>query len=309
MRLDLDAFRYWLQGKFWADLWNEINEDNCWGMAAQLSYYFLLAFFPFLLFLSALISFIPVDPDLLNKILSELSNFLPTSTYLLIEEIVTELVGSQDQGVLTLGIMMALWSASLAFNGMVSLFNNAYEVRDNRSYFHVRGLSILVTLIFSTFVLSSGILLFFGDWLIGFITTSPVVKMAYTALRWGLIFLALNIAIQIVYFALPARRLPWRTLSPGSVFATVGGIIGSLGFSYYVNHFGDYQKLYGGLGALIVLMVWFYICSLFLVIGGEMDSEIYRFRRRERGEISREEASKEPDPLESLSPPLRSHKS
>src|SRR5690606_7709851 len=158
MRLDLDAFRYWLQGKFWADLWNEINEDNCWGMAAQLSYYFLLAFFPFLLFLSALISFIPVDPDLLNKILSELSNFLPTSTYLLIEEIVTELVGSQDQGVLTLGIMMALWSASLAFNGMVSLFNNAYAVRDNRSYFHVRGLSILVTLIFSTFVLSSGIL-------------------------------------------------------------------------------------------------------------------------------------------------------
>src|SRR5690606_39472261 len=91
-----------------------------------------------------------------NMILSELSSFLPTSTYLLIEEIVTELVGSQDQGVLTLGIMMALWSASLAFNGMVSLFNNAYEVRDNRSYFHVRGLSILVTLIFSTFVLSSG---------------------------------------------------------------------------------------------------------------------------------------------------------
>lgn len=305
MRLDLDAFRYWLRGKFWAELWKEINEDNCWGMAAQLSYYFLLAFFPFLLFLSALIGFISVDPNLLNKILSELSNFLPTSTYLLIEEIVTDLVGSQDQGVLTLGILLALWAASLAFNGMVSLFNNAYQVKDARSYVHVRALSILVTLIFSTFVLTSGILLFFGDWLIGLITTNPAVRMVYTALRWGLIFLALNVAIQIVYFALPARRVPWRTISPGSIFATVGGIIGSLGFRYYVNHFGGYQKLYGGLGALIVLMIWFYICSLVLVVGGEIDSEIYRIRRREKGEIPRddEEDAKEENPRKVISRP------
>lgn len=293
MRLDLGAFRYWLQGRFWVELWTEINEDNCWGMAAQLSYYFLLAFFPFLLFLSALIGFIPVEPDLLNKILSELSNFLPTSTYLLIEEIVTDLVGSQDQGVLTLGIALALWAASLAFNGMVSLFNHAYEVKDTRSYLHVRALSILVTLVFSTFVLTSGVLLFFGDWLINLITTHSAVRMAYTVLRWGLIFLAVNVAIQIVYFALPARRLPWRTISPGSIFATVGGIIGSVGFRYYVNQFGGYQKLYGGLGALIVLMIWFYICSLFLVVGGEIDSEVFRIRRRKAGEVPKKDRQKD----------------
>lgn len=282
MRFDLPAFRYFLRREFWKGLWKEVNEDDCLGMAAQLSFYFLLAFFPFLIFLSALIGFLDIEPDLLNKILVELYNFLPSRTYEVVREIIENLVQSQDKGVLSLGIVLALWSASLAFNAMVGLLNNAYEVKDTRSYFKTRALSILVTIVVSLFLVASGILLFFGDWLIQLLVQTASLRTVYTVVRWVLIFLLLNVGIQIVYFSLPARRLPWRFLSPGSVAASLGWIFGSLGFTYYVNHFGNYQKLYGSLGAIVVLMLWFYLGSLFLLLGGEIDSEIYRLSRQDK---------------------------
>jgi membrane protein len=287
LRLDLNAFQYLSRGRLWKNLWHEVYKDDCFGMAAQLSFYFLLAFFPFLLFLSALIGFIPIASGFLNNLLYEMQLFLPTTTYNLVVEIVQGLVDSQDQGVLTIGIVLSLWSASLAFNGMVSLLNSAYEVEDSRSYLKTRALSILVTLIVTVFVLISGILLFFGDWLIGQWVQNPWLRFFYTILRWGGIFVLINIGIQFVYFALPAKRLPWKLLSPGSVIASVGWILGSAGFRYYVNHFGDYQQLYGSLGALIVLMIWFYISSLFLLLGGEIDSEIFKLRRSEGYAIER----------------------
>ncbi len=287
LRLDLNAFQYLSRGRLWKNLWHEVYKDDCFGMAAQLSFYFLLAFFPFLLFLSALIGFIPIASGLLNNLLYEMQLFLPTTTYNLVVEIVQGLVDSQDQGVLTIGIVLSLWSASLAFNGMVSLLNSAYEVEDTRSYLKTRALSILVTLIVTVFVLISGILLFFGDWLIGQWVQNPWLRFFYTILRWGGIFVLINIGIQFVFFALPAKRLPWKLLSPGSVIASVGWILGSAGFRYYVNHFGDYQQLYGSLGALIVLMIWFYISSLFLLLGGEIDSEIFKLRRSEGYDIER----------------------
>lgn len=287
MRLDLKSFQYLSRGRLWKNLWHEVYRDDCFGMAAQLSFYFLLAFFPFLLFLSALIGFIPVTSGFLENLLYEMQLFLPTTTYNLVVDIVQGLVDSQDQGVLTIGIVLSLWSASLAFNGMVSLLNSAYEVDDPRSYLKTRALSILVTLIVTIFVLISGILLFFGDWLIGQLVQSAWLRFFYTLLRWGGIFLLINIGIQFVYFALPAKRLPWKLLSPGSVIATVGWILGSVGFRYYVNHFGDYQQLYGSLGALIVLMIWFYISSLLLLLGGEIDSEIYKLRRSEGYAVER----------------------
>lgn len=279
MRVDLKGFRYWASGKFWVALWHEINEDNCWGMAAQLSYYFLLAFFPFLLFLSALIGFIPFGQGFIDNLLFEFNRFLPRNAFNLVETTVNSLLESRDQSVLTLSIIFSLWAASLAFNGMIALLNQSYRVRETRSYLKTRSLSILVTIVVSIFMLISGVLLFFGDYLIAVLFETQAVKSTYTVLRWILIFLLFNFAIHFAFFALPARRLPWRLLSPGSVFASLGFLLGSLGFSQYVNRFGGYQQLYGGLGALIVLMLWFYIVSLFLVVGGEMDSEIFKIRR------------------------------
>lgn len=289
MRVDFDAFRYLADRRFWTDLAREVHEDNCWGMAAQLSYYFLLAFFPFVIFLSALIGFIPLNPGLLNRILAELNLFLPERTYTLVRAIALQLVNAEDAGVLSIGILLALWFASLGFTGMVGLLNRAYDVEETRPYYKVLGICVGVTILVSLFVILSSVLLFFGDALIEFafkhIHLAPFegpIRGLYWLVRWVLIFLFFNVGIQIVYFALPTRRLPWKTISAGSALATLGWIFGSRGFALYVNHYANYQKFYGSLSALVVLMIWFYISSFVLLVGGEIDSEIYLIRQGER---------------------------
>ncbi|RPJ59602.1 MAG: YihY/virulence factor BrkB family protein [Acidobacteria bacterium] len=289
MIADLSAFRYLLKGRFWIDLWNEINYDDCWGMAAQLSYYFLLAFIPFLIFLLAFVGFIPIHPDLQQKMLSALDQVLPDAAYSLISGIILSLINNTNSGALSLGLLLTLWSASRAFAGMVGVLNRAYEVRDRRSFFKIQLLAVGVTMIFSVFVIVSTFLLFFGDALVrlilsrGAFAQSSILQQwgqaAYWLARWLVIFTLLNVGIQLVYYLLPARRLPWRIFTPGGLVATLGWIAASQGFAWYTNSVADYQKIYGSLGALIVLMVWFYLSSLLLLTGGEIDSEIYRLRK------------------------------
>lgn len=294
MEIDWAAFRYLSAGKFWVALWQEFNEDDCFGMAAQLSFYFLLAFFPFLIFLSALISFFPLDLGLLDKILVELNRFLPEDTYAAVTKIALELINVENSGILSLGIVLAWWWASVGFSAMGGVLNRAYAIQDNRSHWRVRLLAMGITILVSLFVIASGVLLFFGDWLIKIllarITIEPYpsfhshLRAIYSASRWILIFAFLNIGIEIIYFAAPARWLPWKLLSPGGLVATLGCVLGSRVFAIYVNqmaHYQTYQKLYGSLATLILLMLWFYISSIFLLVGGEINSEVHRFRRGE----------------------------
>lgn len=279
MRVDIQAFTYFGNWCFWKRLWDEINRDNCWGMAAQLSYYFLLALFPFLIFLSALAGFLPTGYQMAEGFAAEFGAFMPENSYQLVRRSVSALVLERSQGALTLGILSALWFASLAFNGMISLLNQAYQVPETRSYFRTRALSIIVTLIVSLFLLSSAIMLFFGDSLFGLRHAQGILGWIYGMARWLSIVLFMNLGVQIVYYALPAQRFPWRFISPGAVVATLGWIIGSIGFRFYVNRFANFQLLWGSLGALIALMIWFYICSFCLLLGGEIDSEIFKMRR------------------------------
>jgi len=218
-----------------------------------------------------------------------LRRVLPEAAYALISSIVLSLINNTNSGALSLGLLLTLWTASRAFNGMVGVFNRAYEVRDRRSFLKIQLLSIGVTIAFSVFVILSTFLLFFGDAFMrlllsrGAFAQSSMLqhwaRAAYWLARWMLIFTMVNVGIQLVYYLLPARRLPFRIFTPGGLVATLGWIAASKGFAWYTNSIADYQKVYGSLGALIVLMVWFYLSSLFLLTGGEVDSEIYRLRK------------------------------
>ena len=293
INLDLQAFHYLSKRGFWLALWKEISGDDCWGMAARLSFYFLLAFFPFLIFLSAIIGFIPIEPGLLDKILLEMNQFLPDRTYTWVHSFTLDLISHQNRGVVSMGILLALWWASVGFSGMVGDLNRALATQETRSYLKIRLLAMGVTILVSLFVIASGILLFFGDWLIQLflqhITVAPYssfqahLATIYTATRWILIFVFLNLGMQIVYSALPARPLPWTLLSPGSAIFSLCWILGSSGFAVFVNRFVAYeiyQELYGSLGTLILLMIWLYLSSFFLLIGGEVNSQVYRLREK-----------------------------
>lgn len=295
MFTDWNTFHCLAARRFWLNLWEEMKQDDCLGMAAQLSFYFLLAFFPFLIFLSSLTGFILKDPELIHKILMELQNFLPSDTHNAVREIALDLITIESSGFLSLWIVLSLWWASFGFSAMVGVLNKAYDIKENRSYYRVRLLAIGVTIMASLFVIISGILLFFGDGIIQLlshrITIEPYpsfqnhLKVVYSLGHWIIIFLLLNLAMEIVYLVLPARRLAWTFFSPGSVIATLGCILGSRGFALYVNqvaqHYEYYQNLYGSLATLLLLMIWFYISSFFLLLGGEINSEAYRWQTRQ----------------------------
>jgi len=214
LKLDLQAFSYLSKRRFWIGVWRGIKRDDCKGMAARLSFYFLLAFFPFLIFVSAVIGFIPIEPDLLNKILLEMNQFLPERTYAWVHDFTIDLVNSQNSGVVSVGILLTLWWASVGFAGMVGDLNRALAIEETRPYVTIRLLAIGVTILVSLFVVGSGILLFFGDWLIQIslqhITVEPYPAFQvhlggiYFTCRWILIFAFLHIGMQIVYSALPA---------------------------------------------------------------------------------------------------------
>ncbi|MBI4446559.1 MAG: YihY/virulence factor BrkB family protein [Acidobacteria bacterium] len=286
--IDPATFRYLADKTFWSDLWRKINQDDCWGRAAQASYYFLLAFFPFLIFLSALIGFLPVAADLITGLLTLLRRFLPQEAYVLVREIAEQLLESQNTGVLSLGVVLALWSASLGFSGLVGVLNRAYQVREHRSYLHIHLLSMLVTVAASLTVVVAHVFLFFGSALIH--TLVPAVYASgllvglLNALRWILIFVFLNFGIQILFSALPARRFPWKLFSPGGLAASIGWVFGSMGFTFYIDRAANYQRLYGGLGTFVVLLLWFYVFSFFLLLGGEIDAVIHR-RKREHERV------------------------
>ena len=292
--LDLSGFRYLTRASFWVHLWKELNKDHCWGMAAELAYYFLLGFFPFLIFLSDVITFSQIEPGLLAKILNELSRFLPEMTQDEIVEIVQRARQKPGSAWVLSWMLVALWWASLGLNGTISVLNRAYRAVEHRSFLSLQALAVVVTVGVSIFIILSGFLLFFGDDLNRFVAAqlefepnswgAPIWSFGYSSLRWILILTFFNIGIQIMYYALPARRLPWRFVSPGSAFASLGWFFGSVTFSIFVNQNPAYGRLYGSLKGLIVLMIWFYLSSLFLLVGGTMDSEIYLLREEAESE-------------------------
>ena len=270
------------------------NDDHCWGMAAELAFCFLLAFFPFLIFLGGLLALLPIELVTFTALVDGLTRLMPSQAGAEVSQVLANAEGWQAasrSAVLWMGI--ALWAASLALNGLAGVLTRAYRMKERRSYIRIRALSMVVTVGMCFFILIAAVLLFFGDdfsrWAISNLPFSEqslfhkLLTLGYTMVRWLLIFMLISLGLQIVYFAMPASPLPWRVISPGSFAMTIGLVGGSLGFRYFVNNFSSYNNMYGDLGGLLVLMVWFYYCSLFLLLGGQIDSTVFRINRRVRG--------------------------
>jgi membrane protein len=258
-------------------VFNEAQQDNCLGLAAQLAYYFLFALFPFFLFLTAFIGFLPI-PNLMEQIMSLLGTVVPQEVLGLIQDNVQQLVANQHGGLLSFGILVALWTSSSAITAVMEALNRAYDVPESRPFWQVRGTAIGLTVGLSVFMILALILLMFGpqigNWVAGQMGLGSLFEMAWNILRWPVIVFFLVVAIGLVYYVAPDVEQHWKWLTPGSVFAVVLWILVSLGFAFYVNNFGSYNKTYGTIGAVIVLLTWMYLSGLVILVGGEINSEI-----------------------------------
>jgi len=256
---------------------HEIQQDDCLGRAAQLAYYFLFALFPFFLVLTTLLGYLPV-PNLLDRLMETLAEMLPGEALRLVQENVRELVTNRRGGLLSLGLLAALWTSSSAVTAIMDSLNRAYDVEEGRPFWKVRLMAVLLTIGLSVFIIVSLILLTFGPqiggWIADKVGLGSVFKLAWNILRWPVIVGLIILAMALIYYLAPDVEQEWQWITPGSVVAVIGWVLASLGFSFYVNNFGSYNATYGSIGAVIVLLTWMYVSGFFILAGGEINAEI-----------------------------------
>lgn len=256
----------------------EIKDDNCSGYAAEMAYFLLFALFPFLLVLTTLIAYVPV-PNLFDIIMEGGRKVLPAEAFSLLQDNIKTLFVDRKGGLLSLGLILALWTASTAVVAIMDAMNRVYDVEEGRPFWKVRGLAILLVIGLSFFFIGSTILLIFGprigEAIAGMAGLGALFQVLWNILRWPVILFLLIVALAVIYYFSPdVEQRHWRWISPGSVFAIPIWLLMSLGFSYYVNNFGSYNKTYGSIGVVIILLTWLYLSGFIILVGGEINAEI-----------------------------------
>jgi membrane protein len=264
----------------WAELLKrtakETSSDNVLGLAAQLAYYFLLALVPAIVFLVALTSFFP--PRLIDDMMTALASVAPKDVLGIIEEQIRTLRGGAHGGVLTFGLLVALWSSSAALVSITDALNRAYDITEGRPWWKVRLTAIGLTVGLALFILVAFTLTMLGptiaDSLASRVGLGEAFAVTWKIVQWPVVFVLLVVALALLNYFAPDAEQDWVWVTPGAVLAAVLWVIATLGFKFYVTNFADYNATYGSLGGVIVLMLWFYITGLAILVGAEMNAEI-----------------------------------
>lgn len=259
-------------------LWRESLSDELLGRAAQLSYYVLLALFPALIFLTALMGVFSVE-NYMPQLMGYAKNVLPEDALSMVERFLTQVAQGAGTNILSFGVLAALWWSSSGVVAVMEGLNVVYNVKeDSRPFWKVRLVAVALTSALAGFVLLSLTLILYGpgigEWIAGFVGLGPLFVFIWNVLQWPVVVALMLFVIGVLYYFCPDIEQDWRWVSPGSAFAVLMWLIMSLGFKVYVDNFGDYNKVYGSIAGVIVLMLWFYWSGVVLLLGGEINAEI-----------------------------------
>jgi membrane protein len=252
--------------------------DNALGdRAAQLSYYFLFALFPFLFFIVTLAAYLPVK-GAMNEMLLRLREVVPEQAMKIINDQLASLVSRQRPHYLWLGIALSLWSASRGVDAVRTSLNLSYDVKESRSFWKTQALALTLTVGTGAVMLVAIIGMAVGGdaglWLANHLHVDKVWAVAWSWARFPLTAFGVMFVTAVLYFFLPDVKQEWRFITPGSVLGTMLWLIASYGFSVYVANFGSYDKTYGSIGGVMVMMTWLYITGLIFILGGEINAVI-----------------------------------
>lgn len=254
-----------------------IYQDDCLGWAGELAFFWFLALFPALLFVVALAGSLPVQ-HLIDVVVGSLARVAPGDVLVLVREQLVQIAQGPPRGLLTLSLLGALWSSSSAMTAIIDTLNQAYHVREGRSWWRVRLLAVGLTVVLFAFTLIAVALVMIGPTLAEYLENSLGVPRRFAWLwaiaEWPLVFGLIVTALGWVYYFAPDVRRRWAWITPGSIAATLLWILASLGFKWYAGHFGEYQQTYGAIGGVIVALLWLYASGLAILIGAELNAAI-----------------------------------
>ena len=261
-------------------VWNEIQEDEVFGRAAELSYYFLLALFPLLIFLSSTIGIVlGSGTGTRQALFSYLARVMPPSAFQLIESTMAEVSASSSGGKISFGILAALWAASNGLGAITQSLNVAYDVKESRPWWRQRLTAIGLTIALSVLIISALILVVAGghiaDGLARLFGFSSVFSITWKIVQWPIVLAFMILAFALIYYFAPdLHDQKWKWLTPGSALGVALWLAISVAFRVYLHFFDSYSNTYGSLGAVIILMLWLYFTGAAILIGGEINSEI-----------------------------------
>ena len=242
--------------------------------ASSMAFRFFMALFPTLIFLLTLLPYIPI-PNFKTELLKLLEDLLPESGYLFLEETVIKLVSDTDGGLLSFGFLFAIFLATNGIDSMLLAFEDSINTSHNRNFFHKKLLSVEILFILTILIIIAMAAILFSVYLVNFVLEKGSIASILLIVGKWIIMAALGFfAISFIYYIGGNRKLKWRFFSAGSTLATLMVLLVSFGFGYYVDNFANYDKIYGSIGTIIVIMLWIYFNSYVLLVGFELNASI-----------------------------------
>jgi len=256
----------------------EIGKDSLVNKASSLAYNFMLAIFPTIIFIFTLIPYIPIE-GFQDQLMEQIKLIFPTNSYLAVKSTLEEIIRKQNGGVLSFGFVAALFFATNGINNLMRAFNKSSLIIESRGWLKQRLVAIALTFILF-FALVTGLsIITIGEYLISLIRDEIQFKDTFWVfvigfVRWFILIAVYFITISILYRYGPAHTKKWKLFSPGAWLASFLAMITFWGFGFYINNFSNFNRIYGSIGTLIVVMVWLYFNSLIILIGFEFNASI-----------------------------------
>ncbi len=260
-------------------VYKDVNCNHTFAIAAGLAYYFFLSVFPLLIFFAAALAYVPI-PDMFNSVLDLMAKFVPGEAMGMVRTIVKGVLHPPHGGLLSFGILAALWAATGGFSAMIEALNIAYEVPETRPYWWTRMMSVgLAMLVGSLVVVGLAVTLLgpkFGEWLAKHGHAGPLFVMVWPTIRWTIVLSSIIVAVELLYFWAPNVKQKFMCTLPGSFLGVGVWIAASFGLGIYIREFANYNATYGALGGVIALMLWFYVSAVAILLGAEINSKLLK---------------------------------
>jgi membrane protein len=262
--------------RFLKDVYARFMNDDLLSIGAQASFYLLFSLFPFLIFLIVLLTYMPMVN--FQDSIQALAALMPANAYLILRDMVNQTIASRSVTLLSFGMLSALWSSASGITTLIQGINRAYDQEETRRSWKVSAVSLYFTFELAIAIIFSLVLIVFGKVLgtqlfrlLGF---SDVSLAIWSYLGYIITLITTILVFVSLYQNTPNRRLGFREVVPGAVIASLGWVIVSIAFSYYIDNFGNYSKVYGSLGGIIALLMWLYVSSIIILMGAEINASL-----------------------------------
>lgn len=260
------------QINFFIHLIVKVKNDDIFALSSQLAYYLILSFFPFIIFLMTLVGFSSLESV---DVIDVLSSILPKSIVEIIQSTIQEVFDKQYTGLLSVSILLALWTSASGFRAVIKGVNKAYNFKETRSFIKrtiismvgILGLAMIIIIALTIIVFGRII----GSYLQKIFPYYNIIVYLWIIFRYVFMLCISVLIFTIIYSVAPAQRLPYKSVIPGAVFSTCGWAILSLGFSFYINNFRNFSRFYGSLGAVFILITWLFLISFIFILGVEIN--------------------------------------